>query len=70
MPLQPIDLMGMDFLGPITPHSRNGSVYIILAVDYFSRYLFPHTTKRNTGDAVIQFLDSKVAKTFGWPLDF
>ena len=68
--LQPMDLMGMDFLGPITPHSKSGSVYILLAIDYFSRYLFAHATKRNTGEAVVQFLESKVARTFGWPLAF
>ena len=70
MSLQPMDLMGMDFVGPISPHSVNGSVYIILTVDYFSRYLFAHATKRNTGEAVVEFLSSKVAKTFGWPLAF
>lgn len=68
MALQPMDLLGMDFLGPITPHSRNGSVYILLVVDYFSRYLFAHATQRNSGDAVVQFLEQYVTRIFGWPL--
>lgn len=45
MSLQPMDMLGMDFLGPISPHSRSGSIYIILAVDYFSRFLFAHATQ-------------------------
>ena len=65
--LQPMDLLGMDFLGPITPNSIQGSVYILIVVDYFSRYLFAHATKKNTGHAVVEFL-SRIAKTFGWPL--
>ena len=67
--LQPMDMMGMDFLGPITPHSKNGSVYILLAVDYFSRFLFAHVTIRNTGEAVVEFLENS-AKIFGWPIAF
>ena len=70
MSLQPMDLLGMDFVGPINPKSKNGSVYILLAVDYFSRYLFAHATQRNTGEAVVTFLEQCIAKVFGWPLAF
>ena len=65
--LQPMDLMGMDFLGPITPNSIQGSVYILIVVDYFSCYLFAHATQRNIGHAVVEFL-SRIARIFGWPL--
>lgn len=67
--LQPMDLMGMDFVGPITPHSQSGSVYILIVVDYFSRYLFARATKRNTGEAVVEMLE-EISKVFGWPLAF
>ena len=67
MSLQPMDLLSMDFVGPITPHSKNGSVYIILAVDYFSRYLFDHASTRSTGAVVVEFL-KHLSRTFGWPL--
>ena len=70
MSLQPMDMMGMDFLGPISPHSRSGSIYIILAVDYFSRFLFAHATQRNTGEAVVRFLEDRIVRVFGWPLAF
>lgn len=68
--LQPMDLMGMDFLGPITPHSQNGSVYILIVVDYFSRFLFAHATMKNSGEAVVEFLEQRLSKIFGWPLAF
>ena len=65
--LQPIDLLGMDFLSPITPNSLNGSIYIIIAMDYFSRYLFAYATKRNMGIATVEFIN-QICKFFGWPL--
>lgn len=67
--LQPMDLLGMDFLSPISPKSRNGSAYILLIVDYFSRYLFAHATTRSTGAAVVELV-GRIAKIFGWPLAF
>lgn len=67
MSLQPLDLLGMDFLGPINPASRNGSKYILLVVDYFSRYLFAQATERSTGAAVVGFL-RQISNIFGWPL--
>ena len=38
-------------------------------MDYFSRYLFAHTTRRNTGAAVVEFV-KKIANVFGWSLAF
>ena len=70
MSLQPMDMMGMDFLGPISPHSRSGSIYIVLAGDHFSRFLFAHATHRNTGEAVVPFLEDRIVRVFGWPLAF
>ena len=67
--LQPMDLLGMDFLGPITPNSRSGSVYVLLVVDYFSRYLFAYATTSSTGAAVVEFVQ-RITRTFGWPLAF
>ncbi|KAI5803957.1 hypothetical protein DFH27DRAFT_481061 [Peziza echinospora] len=34
--LMPMDLMGLDYIGPISPASMNGSKYILLGIDYFS----------------------------------
>ena len=69
MSLQPFDLMGMDFLGPISPASKSGAKYILLMVDYFSRYLFAQAVERATGAVVVDFL-RRVSNVFGWPLAF
>lgn len=70
MQLRPLDLMGMDFIGPFNPISVHSSRYVILAVDYFSRYCFAQAVQRNTGEVVVDFLYSNVTCHFGWPLAF
>jgi hypothetical protein len=34
--LEPIQLVGMDFMGPIDPPALDGSRYILVVVDYYS----------------------------------
>jgi transposase InsO family protein/phosphotransferase system HPr-like phosphotransfer protein len=34
----PFQVIGIDFLGPITPSSQNGSKFILVITDYFSRW--------------------------------
>ena len=36
--LQPMDMMGMDYLGPISPKPQSGNRYVYVMVDYFSRH--------------------------------
>jgi hypothetical protein len=48
--LQPMDMVGMDFIGPLTI-SSHGNRYIIILVDYFSRYLFAKAVKGPTVEA-------------------
>jgi Integrase zinc binding domain len=37
---EPLVMMGLDFLGPISPHCRRtGAKYILIAVDYFTQYI-------------------------------
>jgi len=37
--LQPMDMIGIDGLGPISPISNpGGHKYILIVVDYFTRY--------------------------------
>jgi hypothetical protein len=35
-----MDLVGLDFIGPISPTSLAGNRYIIILVDYFTRHVF------------------------------
>jgi hypothetical protein len=57
----------MDLIGPITPVSIDGSVYIIIAVVYFTRHLWTRTTKKADEPTVVAFLKSEIEKSHGFP---
>ncbi|RDX76078.1 Tf2-11, partial [Mucuna pruriens] len=71
MPQQPIlfyevfDVWSIDFIGPF-PVS-NGYSYILLAVDYVSRWVEAITTKTNDAKVVVDFLKSNIFCQFGVP---
>ena len=65
--LQPFDMVGLDFIGQITPTSVQGNRFIIIMVDYFTRFLFAKAILAATGDAARGLLETAV-KTFGRPL--
>ena len=63
--LQPMDMMGIDFVGPINPPTSHGKHYILVVVDYFSRYLFARATHSADGNVVVGFLRD-ITKIMGW----
>ncbi|RDX72095.1 Pro-Pol polyprotein, partial [Mucuna pruriens] len=71
MPQQPIlfcevfDVWGIDFMGPF-PVS-NGYSYILLAVDYVSRWVEAIATKTNDAKVVVGFFKSNIFCRFGVP---
>jgi hypothetical protein len=66
--LQPFDMLGIDFLGPFNPVcDGTKSKYVILVVDYFSRYAWARAVEANDGEAAVKFLMEEVVKVFGWP---
>ncbi|RDX73922.1 hypothetical protein CR513_46388, partial [Mucuna pruriens] len=66
MPQQPILLCeGIDFMGPF-PVS-NGNSYILLAVDYVSRWVEAIATRTNDAKVVVDFLKSNIFCKFGVP---
>ncbi|RDY10089.1 gag-pol, partial [Mucuna pruriens] len=71
MPQQPIlfcgdfDVWGIDFMGPF-PIS-NGYSYILLVVDYVSRWVEVIATKTNDAKVVVDFLKSNFFYRFGVP---
>ena len=56
--------------GPFNPQSEGGGKYIIVAMDYFSRYLWARVTASNHGVIVIvmAFVELDVVRWVGWPL--
>ena len=70
-PMHPIlevelfDLWGIDFMGPF-PASYN-NLYILLAVDYVSKWVEAIPTRTNDAKVVAQFLRSNIFSRFGTP---
>ena len=59
------DLWGMDFMGPFPPYFNN--LYILLAVDYISKWVEAILTHTNDTRIVAQFLCSHIFSWFGTP---
>ena len=70
-PMNPIlevelfDLWGIDFMGPF-PASYN-NLYILLAVDYVSKWVEAIPTRTNDAKVVAQFLRNNIFSRFGTP---
>ena len=71
MPLHPMlfcevfEVWGIDFMGPFP--SSMGFNYILLAVDYLSRWVEAIPTKKNDATTVSKFLKSHIFARFGVP---
>ena len=70
-PMHPIlevevfDLWGIDFIGPFPASYSN--LYILLAVDYVSKWVEAIPTRTNDAKVVAQFLHSNIFSRFGTP---
>jgi hypothetical protein len=60
-------LFGMDFIGPISPPAKNGSLYILIGVEYFSRFAFAEPLPKADGEAVAAVWLHSWSKNVGWP---
>ena len=47
-----MELVGMDFMGPITPEASDGSKYILVAVGYATKFIFLNATKEATAQVL------------------
>ena len=71
MPLNPIlvveifDVWGIDFMGPFP--SSFGNLYILLAVDYVSKWVEAIPTRKNDRHVVIKFVKEYIFSRFGTP---
>ena len=59
------DLWGMDFMGPF-PSSFN-NLYILLAMDYISKWVEAKPIRTNDASVVVKFLRSHIFTRFGTP---
>ena len=71
MPQQPMlycevfDIWGIDFMGPFPPSF--GFSYILLAVDYVSKWVEAIATRTNDSRVVMSFVRSNIFCRFGIP---
>jgi hypothetical protein len=71
MPLNPIliveifDVWGIDFMGPFPPSF--GYKYILVGVDYFSKWVEVVATKTNDHKVVVKFIQANIFSRFGTP---
>ena len=65
MVVQIFDVWGIDFMGPF-PQSF-GNLYIMLAVDYVSKWVEAVACPRNDTNTVVSFLQKNILSRFGTP---
>ena len=59
------DLWGIDFMGPFPSSFSN--LYILLAMDYISKWVEVISTRTNDASVVVKFPRSQIFTRFGTP---
>ena len=59
--------MGLDIIGEIVPHSSKQHRYILIATDYFTKWVEAVPLKVANSDAIIKFIDYFIITRFGLP---
>ena len=69
-PIEPpsgiLDLMGLDFVGPVQASSR-GNKYILVCTDYLSKFAITQATPDCSAESAAKFLVEKVILQYGVP---
>ena len=63
--MQIFDVWGIDFMGPFP--SSFGNIYILLAVDYVSKWLEASACPRNDAITMVGFIQRNILSRFGAP---
>ncbi|KAI0995670.1 hypothetical protein K3495_g12511, partial [Podosphaera aphanis] len=64
---EPMELLGIDFVGPFPKFNGTRYRWVLVAIDYFSRYSWAEATERNDSETVMRFL-GKIFNKFGTPV--
>lgn len=65
----PFQLVSADLLGPY-PRSKNGNQYILVVVDWFTKFVLVHPMSRATSAGIVKFIENNVFLIFGVPQIF
>ena len=63
--VQLFDVWGIDFMGPFS--ASFGNIYILLAVDYVSKWVDEIACPKNDANTVVGFLQRNILNRFGTP---
>jgi hypothetical protein len=73
LPLRPIEVQvpfsrwGMDFIGPVSPSSSNGHIFILTTTDYFTKWAEAISLRNATSQQVVEFVEHNILSHFGTP---
>uniref|UniRef100_A0A2N9GKE5 Uncharacterized protein n=1 Tax=Fagus sylvatica TaxID=28930 RepID=A0A2N9GKE5_FAGSY len=65
----PFSAWGMDVIGAITPKASNGHEFILVAIDYFTKWVEACSFKNVTQVAVTRFVKNNIICRYGMPED-
>ncbi|XP_060177931.1 uncharacterized protein LOC132607873 [Lycium barbarum] len=65
--LWPFFTWGMDVIGPIKPAASNGQRFILVAIDYFTKWVEAMSNKSVTKNVVADFVRNNIICCFGIP---
>ena len=65
---EPFEQWGMDIIGEIKPNSSLQHKYILIATDYFTRWVEAIPLHKVNEDAVMDFLQDHIMTRFGVPI--
>jgi len=63
----PFSAWGMDVIGPVIPKALNGHEYILVAIDYFTKWVEAASYKSVTQAVVARFLKHNIICRYGMP---
>ncbi|PKI36196.1 hypothetical protein CRG98_043413, partial [Punica granatum] len=66
-PRGPFQCGGIDVIGPINPKASNGHLFILVAIDYFTKWIEAITLASVTTKAVARFLKCNIIARYGVP---
>ena len=63
----PFSMWGLDVIGPIEPKASNGHRFILVAIDYFTKWVEVASYKSVTKQAVVKFIRKDIICRYGLP---
>ena len=65
--LWPFTAWGIDIIGEIRPNGSNGHKYIVVAIDYFSRWIEAESFGTLKAKQMVKFIEKSVICRYGVP---